>query len=49
LITVLADLLARLLFYPTELAAGVVTAAVGAPYLLWLIVTNNHRRTGGPA
>jgi iron complex transport system permease protein len=43
-ITVLADVLARLLFSPTELPVGVVTAAVGAPYLLWLIV--NHR-TGG--
>jgi iron complex transport system permease protein len=43
-ITVLADVLARLLFSPTELPVGVVTAAVGAPYLLWLIVNN---RTGG--
>ncbi|MEV1009148.1 iron ABC transporter permease [Streptomyces sp. NPDC049881] len=45
-ITVAADVLARTLFAPTELAAGVVTAAVGAPYLLWLIVTH---RTGGRA
>jgi iron complex transport system permease protein len=44
-ITVLADVLARLLLAPTELPVGVVTAAVGAPYLLWLIVNN---RTGGP-
>ncbi|MGP3969462.1 FecCD family ABC transporter permease [Streptomyces sp. 6N223] len=44
-ITVLADVLARLVFAPTELPVGVVTAAVGAPYLLWLIVNN---RTGGP-
>ncbi|WP_063784394.1 FecCD family ABC transporter permease [Streptomyces sp. SBT349] len=43
-LTVAADVLARTLFSPTELPAGVVTAAVGAPYLLWLIVTN---RTGG--
>jgi iron complex transport system permease protein len=40
LITVLADVVARLLFAPTELAVGVVTAAVGAPYLLWLIVAD---------
>ncbi|WP_052849126.1 FecCD family ABC transporter permease [Streptomyces avicenniae] len=45
-LTVTADVLARTLFAPTELAAGVVTAAVGAPYLLWLIVTH---RTGGRA
>ncbi|GAA3869544.1 FecCD family ABC transporter permease [Streptomyces sedi] len=43
-LTVLADLLARTLFSPTELPAGVVTAAIGAPYLLWLILNN---RTGG--
>ncbi|WP_055498882.1 FecCD family ABC transporter permease [Streptomyces albus] len=36
------DLLARKLFAPTELPVGVLTAAVGAPYLIWLIV-----RTGG--
>ncbi|MDT0268139.1 iron ABC transporter permease [Streptomyces sp. DSM 44915] len=46
LLTVLADLLARLLFAPTELPAGVVTAAIGAPYLLWLIFNN---RAGGRA
>ncbi|WP_425336714.1 FecCD family ABC transporter permease [Streptomyces profundus] len=46
LLTVLADLVARTLFAPTELPAGVVTAAVGAPCLLWLIINN---RTGGRA
>lgn len=44
LIVVLADLLARKLFSPTELPVGVLTAAVGAPYLMWLIV---RARTGG--
>lgn len=37
-----ADLVARLLVPGTELPAGAVTALVGAPYLLWLVV-----RTGG--
>ncbi|MFD7441495.1 FecCD family ABC transporter permease [Streptomyces sp. NPDC059909] len=37
-IVVLADLAARRLLAPTELPVGVLTAAVGAPYLIWLIV-----------
>ncbi|WP_106402451.1 FecCD family ABC transporter permease [Actinocorallia populi] len=44
LIVVLADLLARRLFAPIELPVGVLTAVVGAPYLLWLIVRS---RSGG--
>ncbi len=44
-IVVLADLLARRLFSPTELPVGVLTAAVGAPYLIWLIVRS--RTVGG--
>ncbi|MFF1394585.1 FecCD family ABC transporter permease [Streptomyces sp. NPDC058287] len=43
-IVVVADLLARRLFSPTELPVGVLTAAVGAPYLIWLVVRS---RTGG--
>ncbi|MGK5642277.1 FecCD family ABC transporter permease [Streptomyces sp. URMC 126] len=44
LIVVLADLLARKLFEPTQLPVGVLTAAVGAPYLIRLIIRG---RTGG--
>ncbi|MFD9522735.1 FecCD family ABC transporter permease [Streptomyces sp. NPDC059979] len=43
-IVVFGDLLARRLLSPTELPVGVLTAAVGAPYLIWLIVRS---RTGG--
>jgi iron complex transport system permease protein len=46
LIVVVADLLARRLFAPTELPVGVLTAAVGAPYLMWLVV-RGHNRSGG--
>lgn len=35
LIVVIADLAARRLFAPVELPVGVMTAVVGAPYLLW--------------
>ncbi|KOG42099.1 iron ABC transporter, partial [Streptomyces varsoviensis] len=45
-IVVLADLLARRLFAPTELPVGVLTAVIGAPYLIWLIIRS---RTGGKA
>jgi iron complex transport system permease protein len=43
LIVVVADTLGRNLFLPIEVPAGVLTAIVGAPYLLWLIL----RRDGG--
>ncbi|MER8042033.1 iron chelate uptake ABC transporter family permease subunit [Streptomyces sp. NPDC094032] len=45
LVVVAADLLGRRLFSPTELPVGVLTAAVGAPYLIWLIVRS--RGVGG--
>lgn len=32
---------------PVALPTGVVTGAVGAPYLLWLIATTNRRGAGG--
>jgi iron complex transport system permease protein len=43
-IVVVADLLARRLFSPVELPVGVLTAAVGAPYLMWLIARTRLRR-----
>ncbi|GAA3377789.1 iron chelate uptake ABC transporter family permease subunit [Streptomyces sannanensis] len=48
LIVVVADLLARRMFSPVELPVGVLTAAVGAPYLMWLIV-RTRSRSGGTA
>ncbi|WP_309484292.1 FecCD family ABC transporter permease [Streptomyces himalayensis] len=46
LIMVVADLLARVVFSPTELPVGVLTAAVGAPYLMWLIARTSSRFGG---
>lgn len=44
LLTVTADLAARRLLAPTELPVGIMTAAIGAPYLLWLLT--REIRTG---
>lgn len=42
LLVVTADLLGRMLFAPIEVPAGVVTAAVGAPYFLYLLYRNRN-------
>lgn len=42
LIVALADLLGRSLFAPIELPCGVITAAVGAPYFLYLLYRNRN-------
>ncbi|MBI4781626.1 MAG: iron ABC transporter permease [Oscillatoriophycideae cyanobacterium NC_groundwater_1537_Pr4_S-0.65um_50_18] len=42
LIVVLADLLGRSLFAPIEIPCGVITAAVGAPYFLYLLYQNRN-------
>jgi iron complex transport system permease protein len=42
-----ADLVARMAIPGVEMPVGVVTAVVGAPYLLWLLVRANRiGRTG---
>ena len=40
-----ADDAARTVFSPTELPVGVVTAAIGAPYLLWLLSRTSRTQT----
>ncbi len=47
LLVVAADLLAREIFAPTALPVGVVTAFVGAPYLLVLMARANRVGRGG--
>ncbi|MEH1826840.1 MAG: iron ABC transporter permease [Nostoc sp.] len=42
-IVVIADLLGRTLFAPIELPCGVVTAAIGAPYFLYLLIRNRKK------
>lgn len=44
LVTVVADLAARRILAPTELPVGIMTAVIGAPYLLWLLM--RRARTG---
>ncbi|MFF4012680.1 FecCD family ABC transporter permease [Streptomyces sp. NPDC001717] len=44
---ILADLAARLVLAPTELPVGVLTGAVGAPYLLLLLARTNRAGKGG--
>ncbi|MGD1898036.1 MAG: FecCD family ABC transporter permease, partial [Phormidesmis sp.] len=38
LVVVAADLIGRLLFAPIELPCGIVTAVIGAPYFLYLLL-----------
>ena len=42
-----SDLIARRLFAPTELPVGIVTAILGAPYLLFLLARANRIGSGG--
>ncbi len=42
-IVLIADLLGRILFAPIELPCGVITAAVGAPYFLYLLICHRRR------
>lgn len=43
LFCVLCDLGARTLFAPTELSISTVTSAIGAPIVIWLMISRRHR------
>lgn len=40
MLVVIADLLGRVLFAPLELPCGIITAAIGAPYFVYLLISN---------
>jgi len=46
LLVVVSDLLGRLLMPNTEIPVGIITAILGAPYLLWLLVATNRAGQG---
>ena len=41
---VLADVIARTVVAPVELPVGIVTAAFGGPFFLWLLVRGEARQ-----
>jgi iron complex transport system permease protein len=43
----LIDVVARLVIAPAELPIGIVTAAVGAPVFLWILLQQQRRRSAG--
>jgi len=47
LLLVAADLVGRRIFAPTELPVGIITAILGAPYLLFLLARANRIGAGG--
>jgi len=47
LVMVLTDTLARLIIAPAELPIGIITAIVGAPVFLWLLLTRVQGKNAG--
>ncbi|MEA5512585.1 iron ABC transporter permease [Nodularia sp. UHCC 0506] len=43
MIVVIADLLGRIVFAPVELPCGIVTALIGAPYFIYLLITTRKK------
>lgn len=43
LLVLVADVVGQRVFHPTPVAAGVVSAVIGAPYLLWLLHRTGRR------
>jgi iron complex transport system permease protein len=46
LFLVICDTLARILIAPAEIPVGVITALLGGPFFIWLLINkNNHNNT----
>ena len=43
LLLVLADLIARTIAAPLDMPVGIITAAIGAPFFLWLLISQRGR------
>lgn len=43
MLIVIADLLGRIVFAPVELPCGIVTAIIGAPYFIYLLITTRKK------
>lgn len=43
MIVVIADFLGRILFAPIEIPCGIVTAVIGAPYFVYLLIRNRSK------
>lgn len=47
LLMVVVDVVARLVIPPAELPVGIITAVVGAPVFLWILLLQQRRGSGG--
>ncbi|MDZ7949864.1 iron ABC transporter permease [Nostoc sp. DedQUE09] len=45
MIVVLSDFIGRILFAPIEIPCGIVTAVIGAPYFVYLLIQNRKNKT----
>ena len=43
LVAIFADVLARTIVAPAELPIGIITAAVGGPFFLWILLRQRSR------
>lgn len=46
ILLIVTDLIARTIAAPAELPIGIIMAAIGAPFFLWLLLKNRGRETG---
>ncbi|MBN3923291.1 iron ABC transporter permease [Nostoc sp. NMS4] len=45
MIVVLSDFIGRIIFAPIEIPCGIVTAVIGAPYFIYLLIHNRNSKT----